>query len=365
MLGEEVAFAKNGEHVRVRVVVAREARLRHRGPRLELEVRAVERRDRPEPAEVEQALDAEDVAVVEAQLALEQAQRLVRDRGVDLEAYDDLGAPAPAQDRFDCCDHPLGAVEIDVVVGVSRHPEREVLHDLHAGEERRQAPGDELLDRHEALAVGKDDEARQDRRNLDAGDAPLQLAGRADDDGKVQGEVRYVREGMRRIDGERRENREDVDVEHLVEVHTVVVVELVPVGEMDAGGCEVGDELVGEDVARTGNESADARPDAAQLLADRLEIRAGAAESGLELHLQAADPHLEELVEVVAEDRHELDALQQRQRRQRREREHALVEVERRQLPVQVAAERAVGSARQKAERLGGSGRGAVGLYRS
>jgi hypothetical protein len=32
------------------------------------------------------------------------------------------------------------------------------------------------------------------------------------------------------------------------------------------------------------------------------------------LHPQAADPHVEELVEVVAEDRQELHALQERQR---------------------------------------------------
>src|SRR5262249_43954714 len=58
-------------------------------------------------------------------------------------------------------------------------------------------------------------------------------------------------------------------------------------------------------------------------------------EAGLELHLQPADPDLEELVEVVAEDGEELRPLQQRQRPPVGERQDAGVEVKPRQLPVE------------------------------
>ena len=68
---------------------------------------------------------------------------------------------------------------------------------------------------------------------------------------------------------------------------------------------------------------------------------------GFELLLQARDAHLEELVEVAAEDREELRPLEQRERRVLGEREHARVELEQRQLAVEVA---------------GRAGRGVVGV---
>ena len=62
-----------------------------------------------------------------------------------------------------------------------------------------------------------------------------------------------------------------------------------------------------------------------------------AAHAGRELLLQARDADLEELVEVRAEDREELRPLEQRSVGVLGEREHARVEVEPRQLAVEVA----------------------------
>ena len=50
---------------------------------------------------------------------------------------------------------------------------------------------------------------------------------------------------------------------------------------------------------------------------------------------QAGDADHEELVEVLGEDRRELDALEERQRVVLRDLEHARVELERRELPVE------------------------------
>ena len=66
------------------------------------------------------------------------------------------------------------------------------------------------------------------------------------------------------------------------------------------------------------------------------------ADADRELLLQARDAHLEELVEVAAEDREELGALEQRERRVLGVREHPCLEVEHRQLAVEVAGASAV-----------------------
>ena len=63
----------------------------------------------------------------------------------------------------------------------------------------------------------------------------------------------------------------------------------------------------------------------------------GGADAGRELFLQARDAHLEELVEVGAEDREELRPFEQRERRVLGEREHARVELEPGELAVEVA----------------------------
>ena len=54
--------------------------------------------------------------------------------------------------------------------------------------------------------------------------------------------------------------------------------------------------------------------DGAELLDEVEAVGGGGAEAGGDLLLQARDPHLEELVEVLAEDGEELGPLEQRQR---------------------------------------------------
>ena len=74
-----------------------------------------------------------------------------------------------------------------------------------------------------------------------------------------------------------------------------------------------------------------------ELLAGGAPVGRGHAEPGGHLLLQAGHPHLEELVEVLAEDGEELGPLEERHRLVGRQGQHPLVEVEPGQLPVQVA----------------------------
>ena len=90
-------------------------------------------------------------------------------------------------------------------------------------------------------------------------------------------------------------------------------------------------------VGLAGHQLLDPGADRAELL-DLVEaVGRGRAHADRELFLQARDPDLEELVDVAAEDREELRPLEQRDRRVLGEREDARLELEHRQLPVQVA----------------------------
>ena len=73
-----------------------------------------------------------------------------------------------------------------------------------------------------------------------------------------------------------------------------------------------------------------------QLFGHAHAVGPAAERAQLQALLQAGDADLEELVEVGAGDAEKADALQQRQRFVVRLREHALVEVEKRQLPIDV-----------------------------
>ena len=104
--------------------------------------------------------------------------------------------------------------------------------------------------------------------------------------------------------------------------------------------------------AARGDQVVDPDPDRAELVDEVEAVGGGGAQTGVELFHEARDPHLEELVEVLAEDGEELGPLEQRDAVVLGQREDAGVEVEPRELPVQEALGR-VG------ERQGARARGA------
>jgi hypothetical protein len=140
---------------------------------------------------------------------------------------------------------------------------------------------------------------------------------------------------VRRVDCERRQDRKELLVEHRIEKRPVLGVELVPVREPDPRRGEVGHDLLGEDDGPPRQKLVDAGGDRVELFVRPLTGAAG-CDAGLELHLQAPDPDLEEVVEVVAEDGEELGPLQHWQRAPFCKSQHMLVEVEPRELPAQV-----------------------------
>ena len=190
------------------------------------------------------------------------------------------------------------------------------------------------------VAVGQRDEAGEQRRHLHPGE-PL-LAGRrvAHDDREVQRQVRDVRERVRGVDGERREHREDASSNIARELRLRRRRRGRPSRRTRCRRpASAGATSLVNTRGLAGDELLDPGADRAQLL-DLVEaVGRRGAHAGRELLLQAGDAHLEELVEVRAEDREELRPLEQRQRRVLGEREHARVEVEPRQLAVRGTAD--------------------------
>ncbi len=113
--------------------------------------------------------------------------------------------------------------------------------------------------------------------------------------------------------------------------------EVVPVGEADAVVLERGHELLGEHRRLPLAQVAHLCPDLAQQFDEVAAVGARGAQSSRELLHQARHANLEELVEVFAEDREELRPLEQRHRGVLGEREHPRVELEERELAVEVA----------------------------
>ena len=172
--------------------------------------------------------------------------------------------------------------------------------------------------------------------HLDTRDPLLGAARRADDNREVQREVADVRERMRRVDGERRQHREDPVLEHGVHVLAVLGVERCVVREPKTDVGELLDD-VAESVDLTRRDIDGPRADLGELLVDGHAVGAERRDTGSTLLDEATDSHLEELVEVRARDGQELGALQQHSRRILSQLEHPCVEVEPAQMPVDVA----------------------------
>ena len=169
-MDEDVALAHRREHVDALALLALQTGLGHGRPRRVAQVaEAGQPHELPEVGEVEQAVDLVDLALLDLQRVHELLAQRRAHAGADLQAHGLAEAP-PAQLGLDGGEQVVGLVG-DLEVGVARHPERAVLDDLHAREERVEVLGDQVLHRHERRALRRRDEAWQQLLgHLDAGE---------------------------------------------------------------------------------------------------------------------------------------------------------------------------------------------------
>ena len=133
------------------------------------------------------------------------------------------------------------------------------------------------------------------------------------------------------------EHRVDVALEHLVGGVALLLVEVLPGGEVDAVLGQAGDDLVGHQALRCGSPRARQRRRMEASSADGAGSPGDLADPGGHLLPQAGHPDLEELVEVRGDDGDELDPLQQGDVGVLGDGEDPLLEVQERQLTVGVA----------------------------
>ena len=154
------------------------------------------------------------------------------------------------------------------------------------------------------------EQARQHRRDLDAGEALLAADRVAQADGDREAERADVRERMARIDGERCEDREDLVVEPLAE-RGVVLRDGAVIDDVDLLARQLAlQPSVDRRLLR--DELQDPRPDRGKLVGRRATVGGDRRGGRLPLASKARDAHLEELVQVAREDGQELDPLEQR-----------------------------------------------------
>ena len=128
---------------------------------------------------------------------------------------------APQQLLLQRLQEVLGVVLLDLQVLVAGDPEGVVLEHLHAGEQLVEVRGDDVLEGHEPPAVPSSPSTGSSRGSsggtLTRAKCSLPGARVAEDDGEVERQPGDVREGVRGVDRERGEHREDLVAEEGVQ----------------------------------------------------------------------------------------------------------------------------------------------------
>ena len=252
--------------------------------------------------------------VGDAELGDQQLEDVLVDGLLDLEPHR-RAEPAAQQLLLQRGEQVLGVVLLDLEVLVAGDPEGVHAEHLHAGEQPLEVLGDDVLERHEPL-VADGHEPREDRRHLDPGEVLLAGLRVAHQHGEVERQPGDVRERVRRVDGQRRQHREDPLLEQLLALLLLVAGRGRPSAAArcppwrararsrrgTARACRsISSEVVLQICSST---SRGIRPG-----------RGGHGDPGGDPALEAGHPHHEELVEVGGEDRQEPDPLEQRQAR--------------------------------------------------
>ena len=282
--------------------------------------------------QIDRAGDAVEVGVVQVELRQQELGHRVRAVVGDLEAHA-VAKVALREFALDLGAQVLDFFLVDEEVAVARHAELVTAEHGHSGKQFADEGVQYRREEDEAVlaiaqALRQADDARQharslhDRRPRAAPEGVLAL----EFDGEVEALVEHAREGVRRVEADRRQHRHDFAEEIVPDPLELHLAPVAAPDEADSLGSELGQDLVVEQrvlfVDQRVRLVADQRVGGTRRQAvggdrDRVE---------LELLLEPGDTDLEELVEIAAHDAQETQPLEQRRMRILGLRQHAAVE---------------------------------------
>src|SRR5215471_2300600 len=208
-MNQQIAGLQRLEDVGRAPVTAYQPGWCHRRVALILELGAIEICEEVDRAQIQDTTDHVNVVRCEFELTNQELLNLLGSVRVDLQT-DRPGPPPVAEELgLDGDEQVVSLLLPNLQVVVPSHPKRGVADDLHAREQGLKVGGDHLFQGYEALSAWQPDKPRQKRRHFDPGKSLLTAQRVPHDDRKVQGEVRYVRKGVTRVDRQRGEHGKD------------------------------------------------------------------------------------------------------------------------------------------------------------
>ena len=230
---------------------------------------------------------------------------------------------------------------LDEQVAVAGDTELIAAAHTHAVEQSRDECFNDRAQEHELTAsqfVRNPDEPRQRTRGLNDGEAAVapKPVLPLDDDREIQALVEYLGKRSRRIERERTQHRFHLAREVSGDPCTLRLRPGFRVKEDHAMFGEFRHEAVVQQGVLLADQSGGAGADGLQLLRGRHPVGRGLGRAGFDEFLETGDPDFEEFVQVRARDAQELDALQHGQPGIPGLFQHALIELEKRQLAIDI-----------------------------
>ena len=193
---------------------------------------------------------------------------------------------------------------------------------------------EDALERYEPPALPDGKESRQALGHLDPREALLATVRIRDEEAEADGKRRDVGERLARANCERRQHREDLAFEPLVQLHTFFGFELLDARDHDVLLAQSRAELITPQLVLAPIEVEHALTGLFERLLRRTAVRQSPAHACRGLAGQRGDANHEELVQHVCRDLEEEHTLEQWQRLVTRQIEQASVVIEERKLAV-------------------------------
>jgi hypothetical protein len=301
----------------------------------EFEVRAVEPRQLRQLIHRQHAVDQKHFVIGGRQRLLHEVTQLFRHLGVDLQP-DHRSATPPLQRGFEGADEVFGLF-LDFDFGVADNAEGALaLHGV-AREQPRNKQRSRLLQRdqprHAFLGCGHADEAVDLAGHADQRVHRLAVGGahQLQRDGETK--ARDEGEGMRRVDGKRRQQRKDVVEEVILDPGPFRFGDVAAVDQHDA---DFGEHVVqfAPDCLLVLGEARHRLIDEVELLERCAAVGAAFGDALADLRLDTGDADHEEFIKVICRYRQESHALQRRMAGIGRFLQHPAIEMQPGKLPV-------------------------------